>query len=151
MRRTTASSKGRRGNSLVEFALSFGFLFSVFAGVFQFGYAYFIYNTLESAVRAGARYASLRVYDSGTPTPSDAYLTAVRNMVVYGSPDGGVQPVAPGLTPAKVNVTVTFDRNVPKDVTVSIVNYTLNAVLTSYQLNGKPKLTFAYMGRFAPS
>jgi Flp pilus assembly protein TadG len=135
---------------MLEFALSFGFLFSVFAGVFQFGYAYFVYNTLESAVRGGVRYASLLVYDSGTSTPSDAYLTAVRNMVVYGSPDGGVQPVAPDLTPAKVNVTVTFDRNVPKDVSVSIVNYTLNAVVTTYPLNGKPKLTFAYMGRFAP-
>jgi Flp pilus assembly protein TadG len=150
MKNRAARSKRQGGSTMIEFALSFGFLFSVFAGVFQFGYAYFVYNTLENAVRSGARYASLRVYDSATSSPSAGYLTAVKNMVVSGSPEGGVQPVAPGLTPAQVSVTVTMERNVPKNVTVSIVNYSINAVVTSFQLNGKPKLTFAYTGRFAP-
>ena len=139
-----------RGNALIEFALSFGFLFSVFAGIFQFGYAYFVYNEVESAVRAGARYASLRVYDSATSTPSAAYLTAVKGMVVYGDPAGGGQPVAPGLTTANVSVAVSMDRNVPKLVTVSIVNFPINAVVKTIQLNNKPKLAMPYMGRFAP-
>ena len=139
-----------RGNGLVEFALSFALLFSVFAGVFQFGYVYYLYNKLESAVRAGARYASLRVYDSATSTPSAAFQTAVRNMVVYGNPAGAGQPVAPGLTPEKVAVTAAMDRNVPVRVTVAIATLRVDAVVRTINLNGKPRATFPYMGRFAP-
>ncbi len=144
-------SGGReRGGAFIEFALSFALLFSIFAGVFQFGYAFYIYNTLENAVRAGARYASLRVYDSGTETPSAAYLSAVRNTVVYGSPSGGGQPVVAGLTTSHVIVTMTMERNVPVQVAVAINEYTIDALFTSFNLTGKPAAAFPYVGRFAP-
>ena len=140
----------RRGSTLVEFALSFGLLFSLFAGVFQFGYTYYVYNMLEGAVRGGARYASLRIYDSATATPSSAYLTAVKNMVVYGSPSGGDRAVAVGLTPAKVTVSVAMERNVPARITVGITNYTIDSVVRTFTLINKPQATFRFMGRFAP-
>lgn len=140
----------RRGSATIEFALSFAFLFAVFTGVFQFGYAFYQYNYLENAVRGGARYASLRVYDSSNSTPSAAYLTAVRNMVLYGNPSGGTQPVTRGLTANKVSVTVTFERSVPRRVAVAIVNYQIDAVFTTISLNGKPKVSFPYLGRYAP-
>jgi Flp pilus assembly protein TadG len=140
----------RRGSALVEFALSFALLFIVFAGVFRFGYIYYVYNNLESAVRSGARYASLRVYDSATSAPSAGYLAAVRNMVIYGDPGGAGEPAAPGLTSEKVFVSVTMDRNVPQKVTVAVTGLTIDAVVASITLNGKPKAAFPYMGRFAP-
>jgi Flp pilus assembly protein TadG len=142
--------RGERGNAMVEFALSFGLLFSVFGGVFQFGYAFYVYNTLESAIRSGARYASLRTYDSATATPSAAFLTAVQNMVVYGNPAGGGQSVALGLTPANVTLTVTMANKVPAAVAVGITNYTINGVVRSFTLKSKPKAAFPYMGRWAP-
>ena len=145
-----AGRRERRGNALVEFALSFGLLFAVFAGVFQFGYMYYVYNTLESAVRGGARYASVRVYDSATSSPSAAYLTAVRNMVVHGNPSGGGQTLAPGLTPANVSVTVSMEKNVPARITVAITNYAVSAVVRSFTLANKPRVTFPFTGRFAP-
>ena len=145
-----AGRRGRRGNALVEFALSFGLLFAVFAGVFQFGYMYYVYNTLESAVRGGARYASVRVYDSATSSPSSAYLTAVRNMVVYGNPSGSGQALAPGLTPEKVSVTVAMEKKVPARITVAITNYTVSAVVRSFTLADKPRVTFPFTGRYAP-
>jgi Flp pilus assembly protein TadG len=146
----TRHRRNERGSALVEFALSFSLLFTMFAGVFQFGYAHYVYNALEGAVRGGARYASVRVYDSATATPSSAYLTAVKNMVVYGSPSGGDRAVAPGLTPEKVNISVTMDRNVPARITVRISNYTINSVIHSFVLADKPRVTFPFMGRFAP-
>lgn len=142
--------QSQRGNSMVEFALSFGLLFPVFTGVFQFGYVYYLYNNLETAVRAGARYGSLRVYDSATSTPSATFQTAVKNMVIYGSPAGGGQPVVAGLTPEKVTVTVAMERNVPRRLSVAVANFQINTVFRSIFLNGKPKATFPYMGRFAP-
>ena len=146
----TRRRRNRRGSALVEFALSFSLLFTLFAGAFQFGYAFYVYNTLEGAVRAGARYASLRVYDSSTATPSSAYLTAVQNTVVYGNPSGGSQAVAVGLTPGNVAVTVGMDRNVPVWITVGISNYTINSVVRSFSLVNKPRATFPFTGRFAP-
>ena len=135
---------------MIEFALSFSLLFAVFSGVFQFGYAFYVYNSLESAVRSGARYASLRTYDSATATPSAAYLTAVRNMAVYGDPAGAGQSVARGLAPAHVTVAVTMANGVPTLVAVGITNYTINGVLRSFTLTSKPKAAFPFMGRFAP-
>lgn len=140
----------RRGSAIVEFALSFGFLFSVFAGIFQFGYAYFVYNQLENAVRGGARYASLADYDSLTETPSATFETAVRNMVLYGNPGGTGSTIVPALSASNITVTATMERRVPATVSVMINGYRLDAVVTSIVLDRKPKVTFPYMGRFAP-
>src|SRR5947209_18054089 len=76
----------RRGNAMVEFAVAVPMIVLIFAGTFQFGYYFYIYNRLEGAARAGARYASLRDYNSSTSTPASDFVTAVNNMVVYGSP-----------------------------------------------------------------
>ena len=73
----------------------------------------------------------------------------MRNTVVYGDPAGGTQPIIPGLTTDMVNLTVTFLDGVPSAVSVSISNYTLNALFQSYRLNGKPAIGFPYVGRYA--
>jgi Flp pilus assembly protein TadG len=148
MRRGTRQLE--RGNAMLEFALAFSFLFSLFTGVFQFGYTYYVYNNLVTAARSGARYASLRTFDSGTGTPSTAYTDAVRNMTVYGDPSGGSQPVVPGLSSANVSLQVDTSNNVPRSVTVGISNYKIDAVFSSFTFN-KPKVTFAYVGRYAPN
>ena len=66
---------------MIEFALSFFLIFGFFAGTFQFGYMFYAYNTLVNAVRDGARYASLKPYDSASATPSSGFQTAVQNQV----------------------------------------------------------------------
>jgi len=143
-------NSGRRGNAMVEFALSFALLFPVLAGAYQFGYAFFIYNEMQTAVRAGARYASLRTYNSATSTPAADYLAAVQNVVVYGSPAGGEQPVVPGLEPDNVTVTVAFESGVPRQVTVGIENYQVDAVFRLLDFDKKPHVTMPYVGRFDP-
>ncbi len=140
----------RRGSVTVEFALAFVLLFSILGGVFQFGYSYYVYNALESTVRDAARYASLRAYDSLSNTPSDSFLAAVRNMAVYGSPAGGAQALVPGLATSHIQLTVTFDRNVPYLMKVAVVNYRVQAIFSSFVLSGKPNAAFRYMGRYAP-
>jgi len=143
-------SRGRSGNAILEFALSFLLIFPLMGGCFQFGYSFYVYNRMQTAVEGGARYASLRTYDSDTATPSQAYLNAVRNQVVYGNPNGGASPVLPGLTPSQVSVTVTFVFGAPRSVTVSIVNYRLNAVFRTFTFDNKPQVTMPYVGRWDP-
>ncbi len=145
-------SRGRRsGSVLVEFTLSATFLIAVFLGVWEFGYAFFIYSELEQSVRAGARFASLGTYNSANSTPTAAFLTAVQNVVVYGdpSPPNGATPVAPGLTTANVSLTVTF-TSVPTTMNVAITGYTVPTYFGNQTLNGKPTTSFPFVGVFGP-
>jgi Flp pilus assembly protein TadG len=140
----------RRGSALVEFALTFAVLFLLMTGSFQFGYCLFTYSQLKNAVREGARYASLLTYDSSSSAYSSAFGSAVRNMVVYGNPAGGSAAAVPHLTTANVSLAVTFRSGVPAGITVSITNYSLPAVFTTFVLN-KPGCMFPYTGRYAPA
>jgi Flp pilus assembly protein TadG len=144
--------RGRRsGSVLVEFTLSATFLIAVFLGVWQFGYAFYIYSELEQSVRAGARYASLGTYNSANSTPTAAFLTAVQNVVVYGdpAPPNGATPVAPGLTTANVSLNVTF-TSVPTSMNVAITGYTVPTYFGGQTLNGKPTTAFPFVGVFGP-
>lgn len=150
MARVSRSRRSQRGNAMVEFALAAGLLIPMVLGIFQFGYSFYIYNRLVAAVRDGARYASLRAYDSPTTTPSSAYLAAVQNAVVYGHPGGGDQSVLPGLTTDKVAVAVTMIDGVPDMITVKITNFSVDAVVKTMQWTNKPEASFRFEGTFQP-
>lgn len=134
---------------MLEFALAFSFIFPCFYGVFQFGYSFFVYNQLKNAVREGARYASLKTYDTNSTAYTSAFGNAVKNVVVYGDPAGGTTPIVPSLSTAQVALTVTFASAVPTQVKVGIQSYRLNNVFGTFVLN-KPAVTFPYIGRYAP-
>ena len=72
-------SKRRAGNIMLEFAIGSSLLVAAFAGTFQFGYTFYAYNKLATAVNDGARYAALRPYNSTTTTPKADFLLAVQN------------------------------------------------------------------------
>ena len=142
--------RGRKGNAMIEFAIATGILVPAFIGTFQFGYTFHVYNNLNSAVRGGARYASMQSYDSGTSTPSASFTTAVQNMVVYGNSAGTGNPVAPGLSTANVQVLAVMKGAIPSSITVQVTGYTVDAVFRTFSFNGKPSTTFAYTGTAAP-
>ena len=142
----------RRGNALIEFALAAMVLTYALTGVFQLGYSMYLYNELVGAVRAGARYASLaQINNSGDRSYPTAYVTAVKNMVVYGntSPANGAQPVVPNLTTANVNLAINWDNgSAPADCTVSISSYNIDAVFATFTLTGKPSYNVPYFGYY---
>jgi Flp pilus assembly protein TadG len=150
MEKALRLARNRDGNAMLEFAIGAGVLVAAFTGTFQFGYTFLQYNNLENAVARGARYASLVPYDSATTTPSAAFQTAVKNMVLYGSPTAGTSPVLTGLTTGNVSLTVTFANGVPSAMTVSINGYTINSIFTTTNLTNKPQVTYAYQGIWAP-
>jgi hypothetical protein len=69
--------------------------------------------------------------------------------VLYGSTTAGTTPLVSGLTRANVTVTPT-PSTLPTTVTVSITNFTVNAIFKSFTLN-KPRVTMPYMGMIACS
>ena len=148
--KTTPPQNRRRGGVILEMSFCFPVLVILFLGCWRFGYTFQGYNDLVGAVRAGARFAAMRAYDSSNTTPSDQFLTAVRNVTVYGNPAGGTAPVVPGLTTANVALQVTFERNIPAAMTVSIVNFNFDAGIATFRFDGKPSCAMTYMGRYAP-
>jgi Flp pilus assembly protein TadG len=149
---STAQRRRRRqsGNAIVEFALGSFILMSVFTGTFEFGYTFYIYNNLQTAVNNGAKYAALRPYEPTSATPEACFKTAVQNMVAYGDPSGTTTTsVAPSLAPSNVALTPTFTNGVPSAMTVGITGYTINAVVAKFSLTNKPQATYPYLGRYA--
>ena len=146
----------RSGNVMVEFAIGSTVLVSSFAWCFLYGYTFYRYNSLLTQVNAGARYASLAPYDSLTSTPSSAFSTAVKNVVVYGNPAGGSTPMVPGLTTAAVTLTVTMttsssSTDVPDFMTVNISTFSVPAIFKTVTFTNKPKVKYKYQGFYSPA
>jgi len=144
------NSKANRGSALVEFALAFSLLGPLLICTFKFGYGFYQYNKLETAVRSAARYGALRSYDSNNSTPSTSYNNAVKNVALYGDPTGGSATVVPSITAENLTVTITFVNDVPATVKVAIKNYNLSSITGKWLLIDKPFAVFRYTGRFAP-
>jgi len=109
-----------RGSTLLEFAIGVTVFVTAMFGVLEFGRALWVHNALADAARRGARYAVLH---------SNADVTQVKNVVVYGDPAGGSQPMLNNLTTGNVNVTYNgFGLN-QGTVSVSITNYQFQFVV----------------------
>ena len=111
-----------RGSTLVEYAIGATvFIMATFA-VLEFGRAVWAHNALSDAARRGARYAVLH--------QSSGEDSNIRNLVVYGNPSGGTQPLLPGLSTTHVQISRTSDFSVNSGTaTVSITGYEFQFVL----------------------
>ena len=156
----TIRKRGERGNTVLEFALAWTVLWTMFSGIFQFGYTFYVYNLLQTAVSNAAAMASRVPYDNSNISN---FATQVSKMAAYGDISGST-PVAPGLTWTSCtqssnvwtcgNVKVTIGQvtgsdgttQIPTDVTVAITGYSVNAVFRTFNFNGKPRATVAYLG-----
>jgi len=143
---------------MIEFALASFVIIPLFVGTFQFGYTFYVYNLLCTQMRAGARYASLKTFKCSTSSEIDSFKTAAKNMVMYGNPDGSGNLIEPGLTASQIDVEVKDSNgnnadasHIPSYVTVTTQNYSVNAVITTFNFNGKPIVRFPYLGRYAPA
>ena len=120
MLRIKKCKDNERGSTLVEFAIGVTVFVTAMFAVLEFGRALWVHNALSDAARRGARYAVL--HSSGS-------ADAVKNVVVYGDPAGGGQPMLNNLTTANVNVVYnSFGLN-DGTVSVSITGYQFQFVV----------------------
>ena len=115
MLRITNRRKNERGATLVEFAIGVTVFITVMFAVLEFGRLLWVHNALTDAARRGARYATMHTQGS---------IDQVKNVVVYGNPEGTGQPMLTNLS--TTNVTVDYDNFNLNDGTVSVS-------ITSYQ------------------
>jgi|SRR6202162_957275 len=144
----TIKNKSERGNALLEFALGFSLLWALFAGIYQFGYSFYVYNTVLTSVANAAELGSKMTYDTASPS---TFTTALQNMVVYGNTTTGTSSIVPGLSTSNVTVGINPEGNMPTDITITINSFTINALFTNFTFNGKPRATAVYMGQITCS
>jgi Flp pilus assembly protein TadG len=126
MTRGTRHGRGERGSALVEFTIgAFVFLTATF-GVLESSRLLWTHNALSDAARRAARYAV---------NHASADETTVKNVAVYGNPEGTGSSLVNGLTTDKVGVQyitspVTGVFGYPGgSVTVSVTNYQFRFVV----------------------
>src|SRR5437773_11919193 len=115
MIRISSIKSSERGSTLLEFAIGATVFLSVMFAILEFGRALWVHNALTDAARRGARYAVIH-------RSSD--IDSVKNVVVYGDPAGGTQPLVENLTTG--NVTVSYSN-------FSLNTGTVTVGITSYQ------------------
>ncbi len=112
--------KNERGSTLVEFAIGVTVFVTAMFGVLEFGRALWVHNALTDAARRGARYATMH---------KQTDIDQVKNVVVYGDPAGGGQPMLQDLSTANVDVDYNnFGLN-DGTVSVSIKDYQFKFVI----------------------
>ncbi|MDX6613192.1 MAG: hypothetical protein QOD75_2378 [Blastocatellia bacterium] len=141
------TNKGERGAALVEFAIGATVFLTAMFAVIEFGRALWVHNALTDAARRGARYAVLN------PSSSAA---AVKNVVVFGDPAGGTQPLVENLTTSNVDVSYSTFALDSGTASVSITGYEFRFVIpivgTTIQMpNYKTTLTGESAGLIPPN
>lgn len=139
---------------MIELAFSAGVMIVCLAGTFQFGYTFYVYNQLVTAVGNGGRYAAMRTYRAASPKDVEKVALAIRNMVVFGDAQPGLDaaPVVANLKPEDIDVHwVTDGSGAPSAVDVAIREYTVDAVFKKFTFTGRPGVEFPFVGKYAPS
>ena len=144
----------QKGHAMIELAVSAGVMVACLAGTVQFGYTFYTYNELVTAVGNGGRYAAMRTYRAAGSPDIEKGNAAIRNMVVYGDsrPAPNALPQVANLKPEQVQVDWVMDDSgtKPAAVNVTIVDYTVDAAFGMFRFTGKPAVEYPFVGRFAP-
>lgn len=105
--------RAQRGNVILESALVLVVILFIVVGTMDMGRMMFTHETLADRVRAGAKWASVNSFDAAK----------IRNVVVYGTPEAGTQPVMSDLSPALVSADLIDPNTTRARVEVRITNF----------------------------
>lgn len=122
------TSRRQRGVAIIECALVLPLFILLTFAVVDFGRALYQYNTLTKAVRDAARYLSM------FPAGSAEHVTAAQNLILYGSPTPGTEPLASGLTSANISAPVWSSSGTDPTittVTVRVANFGFTSMFGS--------------------
>ncbi|HEY3041677.1 MAG TPA: TadE family protein [Pyrinomonadaceae bacterium] len=145
--RTKKKQNKQRGATLVEFSIAATVFITVMFAVIEFGRVLWTHNALTDAARRGARYAVVH-------QASD--IANVKNVVVYGDPAGGTNPIVENLTTDNIQVVYSGFTLDGGTVQVTITDYEFRFVLplvsTSIQMpNYTTTLTGESVGLLPPT
>ena len=144
----------QRGHAMIELAVSAGVMVACLAGTVQFGYTFYIYNQLVTAVGNGGRYAAMRTFaprsadiEKGKPRSATWWSMAMR-----ARPNA--LPQVANLKPEQVQVDWVMDET--RDAaSASWTSRSPTTQLTPpsecFASPSRPAVEYPFVGRFAPA
>lgn len=142
-----------RGVATIEFAVTAAFFLMMLLAVFAGGYLFWVHNALVEATRRGARYAANQCLPDLVDCPnSDTSLARIKNVTLYGNPDGTGNRLIYNLQPSSVIVTYSTNTapvgQLPNDfgvargtVSLKIQNYDFHFILSPVPIPMPPYQT----------
>lgn len=129
MKRFRCPSTKITGIATVEYVIVLPLVMLLIIATAEIGRGFIQYNALNKALRDGARLGAQvtaqNAGSTGIPQLSNSDVTNIRNLVVFGSIQGGGASVLPGLTPGNITVEL-----VDSDLNVS-ANYDYQPLFSS--------------------
>jgi hypothetical protein len=135
--------KRKRGSSLIEFALGLVVLAPVAVELTSWAATAYVIHELQSAVSQGAVFGS--VEPLSWQAPDRAFENRVRNVVLYGHPDGQGKVRIPGLAASNVHVRVDRVTGSPRSIEVSIEGYQAPGGIVKLEVG--PRVAMPYRGK----
>lgn len=106
MRRNSYNSE--RGVATIEFAVMSGFFLMMIVAVVAGGHFYWTHNAMVESTRRGARYAAMQCRPDSIGCSSSNTISNIENVVLYGSPTAGTQPLVANLD--RENIVISYSK-----------------------------------------
>ena len=142
------TKNSENGIATLEFAVTAGFFLMMIVSVVAGGHFFWTHNAIVESTRRGARYAASQCRPTDTACPDRATaLARIQNVVLYGSPTAGTEPLVPNLQASQIVVTYSQRPGMNDSeafgvaqgsVTVGIQNYGYNFILSPVVLRMPP-------------
>ena len=136
------------GIATLEFAVTAGFFLMMIVAVVAGGHFFWTHNAIVESTRRGARYAASQCNPSDTLCPNRATaLERIQNVVLYGSPTAGTEPLVGNLQRSQIVVSYSKRPGMNDSesfgvsqgsVSVKIQNYGYNFILSPVVLRMPP-------------
>ena len=137
-----------KGVATIEFAVTAGFFLMMIVAVVAGGHFFWTHNAIVESTRRGARYAAGECNPTDTLCPGyDTVTQRIQNVVLYGTPTAGTEPLVPNLQASQIAITYRPRTGMNDSetfgvargtVSVSIQNYGYNFVLSPVVLRMPP-------------
>src|SRR5688500_6900738 len=136
------------GIATLEFAITAGFFLMMIVAVVAGGHFFWTHNAIVESTRRGARYAASECNPDDTNCPGRAgALERIQNVVLYGCPTAGTEPLVGNLQRSQIVVSYSKRPGMNDSewfgvaqgsVSVKIQNYGYNFILSPVVLRMPP-------------
>lgn len=124
------------GVATIEFAVTAGFFLMMIVAVVAGGHFFWTHNAIVESTRRGARYAASQCNPSDNLCPGyDTALDRIKNVVLYGSPTAGTEPLVANLQASQIVVTYSPRAGMGDSETFGVARGTVSVKIQNYGYN----------------
>ena len=130
------NKNSEKGIATIEFAVTAGFFLLMIVSVVAGGHFFWTHNAIVESTRRGARYAASQCNPSDTNCPDrDTALARIQNVVLYGSPTAGTEPLVPNLQASQISVSYSPRSGMGDSQTFGVGTGTVSVKIQNYGYN----------------